>query len=410
MDYDPESLKTAAGRLIANSTRVWDRVALIPPYEASFANAVQPLIHDENERLAESRILYFLSSASTSKALRDTSREASIRLLQDNVQRLTREDVYKVIAAVAEKQQQGQAEGQDHDYLYLSSESQLYLRKLLREFIANGLGLSDPNDRARLEDVNLRLVEVLKKYIANLNADTSGMWLSARELEGVASSVLERLNQEGEDGRFWVSFKTPDRVAILSTAKSAAVRRRYYVAWDNRLKDVNGPLFSEILQLRHESARLLGDGNYAESRDDDRMLSTQEALRFLASVSGPLANFGREELEQLAEPKKSELNELPEDSKDDSSTGAIFRWDFPYYTRMAKDGSSKMDSENLSEYFPFHLVLPKLFQIFSLLFGLRFDILAADHKADPKVAQGSNRQCRLGRQRPGRRVSRISVY
>lgn len=390
LDYTPESLKTATDRLIAKSSKVWDQVAVIPPPGATFANAVLPLIHEENERLAEFRILHFLSGASTSKEVREASKEASIRLSQDNVQRLTRQDVYHVVAAVAEKQQQqqqqqGQVEGGVSQDESLSPESQLYLSKLVREFVANGLGLTDANDRARLKDVNLRLVEVLKEYIANLNADTTGIWLSSEELDGVASSVIERLKQDGENGKYWVSFKTPNRVAIMSRARSAAVRRKYYTAWDNRMSDVSGPLLNEMLQLRRQSARLLGYDNYAEFRDDDRMLSAHDALCFLESVTEPLINAGRKEIEQLVELKKAELNELPEKFRDESSTGAIFRWDFSYYRRIAKEQSSKIDSDRLSEYFSFQLVLPKLFQIFSLLFGLRFEILSTDsEKVIPK--------------------------
>ena len=72
---------------------------------------------------------------------------------------------------------------------------------------------------------------------------------------------------------------------------------------------------------------------------------------------------------------------LQEELRDKSSKNAIFRWDFSYYKRMAKDCGFKLDSDKVSQYFSFQLVLPKLFQVFSLLFGLRFVILSETHKS-----------------------------
>lgn len=354
-----------ADRLIATLAKVWDHVALIPKSEATFENVIQPLIDEENQRLTESRILYFLSSASTSKDVRIAAKNASTAVTQATIQQLTREDVFRVVSAVSRR-----PESQT-----LPSETQLYLRKLIHEFKMNGLGLEDLEVRERLKLDNLRLVEVLKEYIMNLNADVSGIWLCFDELEGLPPNAIERIKENEEDGMYWVSFKTPNRVAMLNHAKNAAVRRRYYTVWDNRLQETNGPLLAEMLQLRHNTAKALGYENFAESRNAERMLSAAEASSFLSGVSGQLLEVGRQELDQLSSLKESELVKLQEELKGESSTKEIFRWDFSYYKRLAKDGTSKLDGHKISEYFSFQLVLPRLFQIFSLLFGLRFVIL-----------------------------------
>lgn len=370
IDHTPESLIETAGRLISTLGKVWDQVALISESGATFENAVQPLIDEENQRLTDSRVVYFLSSASTSTEVRVAAKDASTRVSQAAIQQLTREDVFRVVSAASRRQ----------DIKSLPSESQLYLNKLMHEFKMNGLGIDDAEARERLKKDNLRLVEVLKEYIMNLNADLSGIWLSLDELDGLPPNAVERLKEREKDGKYWVNFKTPNRIAVLNNAKNASVRRRYYTAWDNRMKDANGPLLTEMLQLRHNTAQLLGFRNFAQSRDAERMMSAAEASNFLSGVSGQLLQLGEKELNQLLSLKASELVDLQEELKDESSTKAIFRWDFSYYKRMAKDGGSKMDGDKVSEYFSFQLVLPKLFQIFSLLFGLRFVILSARDK------------------------------
>lgn len=371
IDHTPESLIATADRLTATLSKAWDHVSLIPVTEATFENAVQPLIDEENQRLTESRVVYFLSSASTSKEVRVSAKDASTRVTQATIQQLTREDVFRVVSAVSQRPETQR----------LPPESQLYLKKLMHEFKMNGLGLQDPEARERLKRDNLRLVEVLKEYIMNLNADVAGIWLSPDELEGLPLNAIERIKETEKDGKYWVNFKTPNRVAMLNNAKNATVRRRYYTAWDNRMEDANGLLLTEMLQLRHDTAKILGFENFAVSRNADRMLSATEASSFLSGISDQLLKLGRQELDQLVSLKESELAEIQEELKDESSTRTIFRWDFSYYKRMAKDGGSKLDAGKASEYFSFQLVLPKLFQIFSLLFGLRFVILSDTDKS-----------------------------
>lgn len=371
IDHTPESLTTTSGRLITTLGKVWDQVALVPETEATFENAIQPLIDEENQRQTESRGLYFLSSASTSKEVRVAAKDASTSVTQATIQQLTREDVFRVVSAVSRRLETQR----------VPPEPQLYLKKLMHEFKMNGLGVEDPEARERLKRDNLRLVEVLKEYIMNLNADVSGIWMSLDELEGLPPNAIERIKETEKDGKYWVNFQTPNRVAMLNNAKNAAVRRRYYTAWDNRMQDANGPLLTEMLQLRHDTAKILGFENFAVSRDAERMLSAAEASSFLSGISDQLLELGRQELDQLASLKQSELLNLQEELNDKSSTEAIFRWDFAYYKRMAKDRGSKLDSDKVSEYFSFQLVLPKLFQIFSLLFGIRFVILSETDKS-----------------------------
>ncbi|KAK7698592.1 hypothetical protein SLS64_012331 [Diaporthe eres] len=371
IDHTPGSLIATADRLTATLSEAWNHVSLIPVTEATFENAIQPLINEENQRLTESRILYFLSSASTSKEVRVAAKDASTNVTQATIQQLTREDVFRVVSAVSQRPETQR----------LPPESQLYLKKLMHEFKMNGLGVEDPEARERLKRDNLRLVEVLKEYIMNLNADVSGIWLSLDELEGLPPNAIERIKETEKDGKFWVNFKTPNRVAMLNNAKNASVRRRYYTAWDNRMEDANGPLLTEMLQLRHDTAKTLGFENFAVSRDAERMLSAVEASSFLSGISEQLLELGRQELDQLVSLKESELVNLQEDLQDESLTKAIFRWDFAYYKRMAKDGGSKLGGDKVSEYFSFQLVLPKLFQVFSLLFGLRFVILSDTDKS-----------------------------
>ena len=368
--YTPASLTAAANSLIANSVKVWDHVATIPPGEATFSTAIQPLIDDENARSAQGRLLYFLSTVSPDKDIRAAGKKADVALKHDVIQRFARADVFAVVDAVAQRP----------DTSLMSAGAQVYLRKVREEFVRNGLAIKDPKDRARLRDVNLRLAEVQAQFSANLNGDVSGIWLTAQELGGLAPAVLERFERR-DDGKYFVTFKRPNINAVLGEVDSARVRRQFYVAWDNRLRDSNGPLLLESLRLRREAGVLLGFRNFAEMMDGQRMLTAERVKLFLDSVRQPLIDIAEGEIGALSAIKAAHINTLTPEQKDESSTEAIFRWDTAYYKRLAKLQSTKTDVGKVAEYFSFQLLLPRLLEVYSLLFGLKFLSLATgnDH-------------------------------
>jgi metallopeptidase MepB len=360
--YTPSAILETADALIAASTKVWDHVATIPPEQATFANAVKPLGDDENARQAQARILYFLSTASADKGVRAAAKQADVAIKQDAILRLARADVFAAVSAVAQRAD---------EVAGLPAEAQVYLRRLVQDFVRSGLALDRAEDRARLKQVNLRLADLQAQYTSNMNADVSGIWLTAAELDGLAPAVLERYKRDGE-GRYFVNFKRPNSNAVLGDAHSAATRRRYYVAWDNRLHEKNGAVLHEILRLRRESALLLGFRNFADASEQLRMLSTERVAAFLGSVFEPMRELALAELEELAALKAAHLETLAADQKDESSTRDIFRWDSNYYKRLAKIEQADIDPNKVAEYFSFPLLLPKLLNIFSLLLGLRF--------------------------------------
>ncbi|KAH6651859.1 hypothetical protein BKA67DRAFT_521610 [Truncatella angustata] len=366
--YTPNAIAEAADALIAASAKVWDHVATIAPNDATFANSIQPIIDDENARLAQGRILYFLSGASVDKDVRAASKRADVALKQDVIERCTRADVFAVVEAVSQRS----------DVLDLPAESQVYLRKLKQELARNGLAIEKDSDRARLKEINLRLTELSSQFLGNIDADVSGIWLTKEELDGLAPAVLERFKQDDE-GKYFVNFKRPNMNAVLSDVHNAGVRRKYYIAWDNRLKEKNSTLLHEILRLRRESALLLGYRNFAESRDQERMLSADRVSEFLDSLKQPFRQLGQEELNELAELKKTHLQTLSAEQKDESSIDAIFRWDSQYYKRLAKLEKVAIDTTKVAEYFSFQLMLPKLQEVYSLLLGLRFVTLSPKH-------------------------------
>src|SRR5690606_40608386 len=87
----------------------------------------------------------------------------------------------------------------------------------------------------------------------------------AEQLAGLPEETLERARaaaaEKGLDG-WLLKLDPPTYLAVMSHARSEALRKLYYEAWTTRASDRgpsagrwdNGPLITEILALRHESA------------------------------------------------------------------------------------------------------------------------------------------------------------
>ena len=95
--------------------------------------------------------------------------------------------------------------------------------------------------------------------------------------------LARRAQQAGREG-WLLALNQPTYVAVMTAARSRALRRAYCEAWFTRASDAgplagldggkfdNGPVIENILRLRHEAARLLGDlsenGDYHAAKDE----------------------------------------------------------------------------------------------------------------------------------------------
>ncbi|KAL3428144.1 metallopeptidase [Phlyctema vagabunda] len=372
-DYQPSSMIDIAQKLIATSKEVWNRVAQIHPSEATFENAIRPIIEDEHTREIEARIIGFLDDVSPNKDLRDAAREVSLLMAREKIERTSREDVFRVVKAVF------------NDRATLDPQSRVYIEKLHTEFVYNGLNLPDEQDRLRLKGMRKRMAELSKQYIGNMNNDATGIWLTEDELIGVSQHHIDRWRAAKKDeehkDQIWISFKRPDLAPFLEYASNSDARRKYWIASENRFKDANGHLQNELVLLRDEVARLLGYRNHAEIKSEERMLKPDLVLNFLHGLRGKLAAKGIEELSGFESLKATAFRQSSETPQ--GYERKIFAWDRLYYSRLSKEQELKVDNDRVAEYFSLNLIIPKMFVIYEALFGLRFAEVSAS------VEQGS---------------------
>ncbi|MGI9320722.1 MAG: oligopeptidase A [Thiogranum sp.] len=243
----------------------------------------------------------------------------------------------------------------------------------LRDFKLTGIEL-DADAQQRFKQIQQRLSELQAKFQENLldatdnwkkhltdKALMSGLPETARAL---ARQTAERENLEG-----WVlTLDFPSYFPVITYAETRSLREELYTAYVTRASDTgpdaarwdNSETMEEILELRHESAQLLGFDNFGERSLATKMAaSTAQVLQFLNDLADHSLDQAREE-----------LREAQEFAEKEGFTGVLQAWDIPYYSEKLRQQRYSLSQEELKPFFPRTRVVPGLFSVVQRLYGI----------------------------------------
>lgn len=364
--HTPETLISDTERFLANTKALQDRIVKeVTPGTATFANAVLPFARDDNLVALESNRIGFYQAVSTDAQLRDASTEAEKKMDKFGIDSAMREDVFQLCEAVYKKQKDDPA---------LEPESRKLLDKDYKAYVKMGLGIPAGPKRDRFKAIKERLSELGISFQKNLNEEKGGLWLTLKELEGVPADVVDGLQKGKEgtpsEGKLWLTFKYPDLFPALKYAKDEDVRRRIFMANENKCPE-NVALFKEAIVLRDESARLLGYPNHATFRIEDKMAKTPKTVDdFLGDLRKRLAPGGLKEIAKLKEFKKAQ----------GGNSEHYYLWDHRFFDTLMLEKDYQLDQNKIAEYFPLQTSINGMLNIFEELFGLQFVEVVGEHR------------------------------
>jgi metallopeptidase MepB len=373
----PSSILDDAKRLIEQSRKIQNQIVeSVRPSTATFANTLLPLAQDENNRKKESHVLEFYQNVSSDEKLRAASSEVEGLLNGFALEMAMREDLYKLVKAVIEKNEE------------LDSESHQLLEREHRNYIRNGLGLPAGHKRERFKEIKKRLGQIGIGFHKNLNEENGGIWFSRKQLEGVPEDVLSGFEhgQAEKSGQLRLTFKGPDVSPVLSYATNGETRRQLLIANANKCNQ-NVSLLKEALVLRDEAARLLGYPNHAAFRLEEKMIKSPKVVNsFLADLRSKLTAGGLKEIEKLKELKKIDV-----ESRGEQFDGHYYQWDHSFYDRLMLEKEFSFDQQKVAEYFPLNTTIQHMLETFEKLFGMDFiEISGKDRDDLAETGKGSD--------------------
>jgi Zn-dependent oligopeptidase len=254
------------------------------------------------------------------------------------------------------------------------AETRYYVSKTLRDFRLSGVD-KDQATRDKIKKLNEELVLVSQEFGRNIREDKSTVTCVPADLDGLPQDFIDR-HKPGADGKITLTTEYPDYIPVATYAKNDDLRRRIYMAYQNRAYPKNIEVLDRMRRKRHELALALGFTNYADCVMADKMAGNAATARaFIDRVVTASGSRQSREYAQL----------LARKQKDVPGAQVVNFWESNYYSEQVRKSDYAFDSQELRAYLPYDQVKQGVLDISSKLFGVEFRRVKDAPVWDPSV-------------------------
>jgi thimet oligopeptidase len=240
--------------------------------------------------------------------------------------------------------------------------TQYYVKRQLLEFRLAGVDKDDAT-RARIQKLQDDLTAEQAAFDRNISEDQKKVEVTdPKELDGLPQDYVDR-HKPGADGKIYVSTNYPDALPALKFAKSDDLRRRLFLAFDNRAYPKNKDVLESLMKTRYEIATTLGYSSWADYNAADKMIKT----------GGNIADF-IQKVDSAARPttEREYAMLLAEKHKIDPAAKDVGDYENSYLSELVRRSQFNFDSQQVRPYLPFNEVRQGILDTASSLFHLTF--------------------------------------
>jgi thimet oligopeptidase len=240
--------------------------------------------------------------------------------------------------------------------------TQYYVNRTLLEFRLAGVDKDDAM-RARIQSLNDDITKLATQFQRNTQESQLKVVVkNPAELEGLPDDYT-KLHKPAADGSITLTSDSPDVTPVLDFAHSAELRRRMYLAYNDRAYPQNITVLADLLKKREELANLLGYKHWSDLNAVDKMAVNSENISHfidqIDAASRPAAEREYQMLLALAQKQHPELTQISMPDR---------RYYFEQLRRMEFD----FNSEAARPYFPYDRVQQGILDVASRLFKVTF--------------------------------------
>jgi oligopeptidase A len=257
-----------------------------------------------------------------------------------------------------------------------------HLQKTVKGFRRAGADL-DTAGKAELERLDVELTTVTTKFAQNVLDATNAYELILTEEaqlaglpESARSAARESAKAKGKEG--WrITLQGPSYTAAMTYLDDRETRRDLWEASNTRAtKDGldNRELILQILKLRRAKAKLLGYQDFADLVLEERM-----------AHGGEQAQAFVEDLKEKTQPFFAKENESLAAIAAEYQYPTVEAWDIAYLAEKQRVALYAFDDEELRPYFQLDKVVAGMFDIFSVVLGIKVTEEPAVQGWDPDV-------------------------
>jgi thimet oligopeptidase len=264
------------------------------------------------------------------------------------------------------------------------------LERSLRDFRRSGVD-RDAATRERLRSLADRQTAASQAFARNIREGVGRLSVPPDRLAGLPADFLGD-REVGEDGYVRLTTEYPDYIPVMTFAADRSLRRAMLHAFLNRAWPENDAVLRELLEIRRETAHVLGHPDWPSYDAEVKMIGAGPAIAaFIDRVADRAADPASRDYALL-------LDRLREDHPEATVVDGV---DKAYYCELVRRERLVLDAQEVRRYFDFARVRKGLLEVTGRLFGLRYvDVPDAprwhpDVTVHDVVETGSGR--RLGR-------------
>ncbi|WP_029584961.1 M3 family metallopeptidase [Bradyrhizobium sp. URHD0069] len=331
------------------------------PSEPDFANTITALERSGKLLSKVSAVFYDLVSAHSNPELLEIDNEVSLRMARHWNPIMMNAVLFGRIVMLHN----------NRATLGLTGEQMRLLERTYTRFQRAGAGL-DEAAKARMAEINERLAHLGTAFSHHLLADEQDwfMELGEADRDGLSDSFVASAkaaaDERGMPGKAIMTLSRSFVEPFLKSSTRRDLREKVFKAFtargDNGNDNDNNAIIVEILELREESAKLLGFATFAAYRLEDSMAKTPEAVRGL--------------LERVWKPARAQAladrDALQALVTEEGGNFALAPWDWRYYAEKLRQVRANFDDAAIKPYLVLDHMIEAAFDCATRLFGLSF--------------------------------------
>ncbi len=293
-----------------------------------------------------------LNSVAGEKEVRDQAQAEAQRVaIAASALSLNRQ-IYEALAAIS-------LEG-------VSAATRHFVERTLLSYRLAGVD-KDEATRDRLQALHEKATGLSLDFSRNIQEGAKTIEATPEELEGLPEDYIARHPPDAE-GRIPLTTDQPDMQPVMTFARSAALRKRMFAAYNTRAYPANKQILLDLLATRKEIATILGFRSWADLATADQMMGSAAHVReFLARLDeASREGGGHEHIQVLAFACRSE-----------PGLEAIDIAGRAYWNEQFRRSAFAFDSQSVRPYFPYARVEAGVLETAARLFKVEFRPAAA---------------------------------
>ena len=249
-----------------------------------------------------------------------------------------------------------------------------YLERNLLEYRLAGVD-QDAAGRAKIRKLQDRITELTLAFTRNISDGVGKVTATRAELAGLPADYIAR-HQPDAAGAYTLTTDSPDAMPVLSFADDAGLRRRMWLAYDNRAFPANRQVLLDILAARQDLAAALGFKTFADLATADQMIGSAAKVRALFDQVDQASRAAQDrEFAQL----------LALARKRDPAVTTLTQADDRYWMEQYRRANYAFDAQSVRPYFPYAQVEAGILGAAGRIFQVAFRAVKGAPVWDPSV-------------------------